>query len=259
MSKTLIAAVTALTALVTAGTAQAQCTAGICGTSPVIIIQPAPVLITPASRALPSPFAAPDERSRRTPGDHHLRDHHRLREIQRPPLRQRSIGFGLHGGLSYSGTNEETSWGGGLSLRLIPRSRFASELSVDLYAAGDDRLVIPISLSGLFFFRTHRMLQPYITSGFDAVVERPREGGLSRDVDRTWSLGGHAGLGVELLLGRLGVQLEARAFAIAPVDQARSDSIDDIEWGLTFNTGLNLYRSHHRRAPGCRHACRAPR
>lgn len=159
----------------------------------------------------------------------------------RPQLRHRGVGIGLRAALGYAGSNDLTFYGGGGVFRFIASPRFGLELAVDVNGC-NEAIIVPIELSGLVFFNTRGRVQPYLIAGLDFNIIAPS----AREVTMLY-VGGHFGLGLEFLVGRrLGITLDARTFV-----QGLTDSVegveDNIEYGVTVNTGFNLYFPGHRR------------
>ena len=151
-----------------------------------------------------------------------------------PFRRSRGFGLGLRATAGYAGDNELIIFGGGGLVRYIATPRIGLELSVDAYGAGDgdDAFLLPIQASGLVFFNTRRSLQPYLLAGINTSILE------CENADASFLYAGaHAGVGAELLIGRrLGLTLEARGFV-----QGLVHGDDELEYGVTFNTGFNLY------------------
>ncbi len=191
--------------------ASAQCGYGPCA---AVYVAPAPVYVAPVSVQVSQPLAVLP-----APGGN-IREH------------GLGLGLGLRGVAGYAGVEDYAMYGGGLVIRYIPTGRFGLELTTDLYSSNADSTLVPISLSGLFFFNPTRHVQPYLIVGGNVTID-------AREDDHSYLLAGaHAGVGVELLIGRhVGLTLDARGFI-----QGRAHTVDDdVEGGITFNTGFNIY------------------
>lgn len=203
--------------LLAPSSAEAQCgyPYGPCGVvyvapQPVYVAAPAPTVVV----AQPAPVAV---------------------EAPAPFVRSAGFGLGLRATAGYAGEHGLGLYGGGLVLRYIATPHFGLELDVDGYGAGtdgDDAFVVPISLSALVFLNAQSHVQPYLIGGLDLMIL----GGEGCDDASYLYAGGHAGVGIEFLLGsHVGLTLDARTFVQGMVDA------DEIEYGVTFNTGFNVY------------------
>jgi hypothetical protein len=155
--------------------------------------------------------------------------------VQPPPVAvvapfERELGFalGARASAGYVGLNGFGMTGGGGLLRYVVTPGFALELSVDgLVSFDGDEVAVPMAVSGIWFFRRHRRVQPYVLVGAAGTII----------TSSAFYGGAQAGLGVEILLARwLGLALEARGSLLG----SGNDDVP-VEAGVTLSSGFNFY------------------
>jgi hypothetical protein len=153
--------------------------------------------------------------------------------------------------------NHEGMGGAGILLRMRLKPHFALELAVDALGGkgwdGEPRFEVPAYLSFMWYPGRHwSVVQPYLLAGIGASWARVGE---NPNVDRPFYVGGQAGLGLELKLGRqLALFAEMRGFLRYRVNDRPADpdiptggsckadgQCTNYEGGGLFSVGLVAY------------------
>lgn len=159
----------------------------------------------------------------------------------------RLLALGLMGGYLNARGDEHGAWYGGLFARLYLLSTLAVEASLsvheDKFADGD--VVVtqwPVQLTGLWFPFRDLPIAPYVLGGvgwyYTNVHTRGSLSSISDETDST--IGGHAGLGVELRPPiAVTIFADARYIFIRPSTEVVAKA-DFSFWQLTLGAGITF-------------------
>lgn len=177
-----------------------------------------------------------------------------------PPPFYKKVGIGLKldGAIHSMETKHHEGMGGaGLLLRMRLKPHFALELAIDALGGkgytGEPRFEVPAYLSFMWYPGRHwSVVQPYLLGGFGASWARVGE---QPHMDRPVYIGGMAGLGLELRLGKaLALFAEMRGFLRYRINDRPDDpevptagtckstgECTNTEGGGLFSVGLIAY------------------